>query len=357
MNFILFALSWIFGVIFALGAIIELLTGSFITSMGAFLLAAALIPPIRNYITGKIDANHPALIGWGLALIGIVLFGKGMPVQERKVTDTSMPVVQREVTDEIKEVEEPKTETHAKIIATVTEVIDGDTVNVLIDNEIERIRLIGVDAPEHQDCYYRESLQYAKSLLDDQQVQIEKDESQGEYDKYDRLLAYLILPDGSNFSQIQLEEGAVKEYTYDAPYKYQKEFQDAESRARSNKIGIWNPESCKKSNELDSKKKTQPPTEELPAPLPITTSSMGISEDPSNSQPAPTSIPVNNNDGYVPPNQSCVIKGNINSKKKKLYHLPGCPSYNQTKINKTGERWFCTEEEAKAAGWTKAGNC
>jgi hypothetical protein len=25
--------------------------------------------------------------------------------------------------------------------------------------------------------------------------------------------------------------------------------------------------------------------------------------------------------------------------------------------NWNGERWFCTEQEAQAAGWRKAGNC
>ncbi|MBQ6508042.1 MAG: hypothetical protein IJI07_01090 [Flexilinea sp.] len=51
----------------------------------------------------------------------------------------------------------------------------------------------------------------------------------------------------------------------------------------------------------------------------------------------------------------CLIKGNINSKGQKLYHLPGWPSYNSTKIDTSqGERWFCTEEEAVAAGWAPA---
>lgn len=51
----------------------------------------------------------------------------------------------------------------------------------------------------------------------------------------------------------------------------------------------------------------------------------------------------------------CLIKGNINSKGQKLYHLPGWPSYNSTKIDTdAGERWFCTEEEAIAAGWSPA---
>jgi len=47
----------------------------------------------------------------------------------------------------------------------------------------------------------------------------------------------------------------------------------------------------------------------------------------------------------------CRIKGNIGASGK-VYHLPGTPSYEKTRIDETkGERWFCTEEEARAAGW------
>ena len=54
----------------------------------------------------------------------------------------------------------------------------------------------------------------------------------------------------------------------------------------------------------------------------------------------------------------CVIKGNINWEGEKIYHLPGCASYDRTKIDESrGERWFCSEEEAVAAGWRKAKNC
>lgn len=52
----------------------------------------------------------------------------------------------------------------------------------------------------------------------------------------------------------------------------------------------------------------------------------------------------------------CNIKGNINfNTGEKIYHLPGQKYYNSTKINEAaGERWFCTEEEAIAAGWRKS---
>lgn len=52
----------------------------------------------------------------------------------------------------------------------------------------------------------------------------------------------------------------------------------------------------------------------------------------------------------------CKIKGNISiTTRKKLYHLPGMRDYEITRIDPTkGERWFCTEAEAKSKGWIKA---
>lgn len=52
----------------------------------------------------------------------------------------------------------------------------------------------------------------------------------------------------------------------------------------------------------------------------------------------------------------CVIKGNISiNTGKRIYHVPGQKYYQQTKISpEYGERWFCTEAEAQAAGWRRA---
>jgi Staphylococcal nuclease homologue len=51
----------------------------------------------------------------------------------------------------------------------------------------------------------------------------------------------------------------------------------------------------------------------------------------------------------------CDIKGNINSKGERIYHVPGGRSYAITLIDPArGERWFCSEAEAQAAGWRRA---
>ena len=56
--------------------------------------------------------------------------------------------------------------------------------------------------------------------------------------------------------------------------------------------------------------------------------------------------------------KQCLIKGNISSKGERIYHPPGCRYYNSTLIDpKRGERWFCTENEAVAAGWRRTKVC
>lgn len=51
----------------------------------------------------------------------------------------------------------------------------------------------------------------------------------------------------------------------------------------------------------------------------------------------------------------CNIKGNVSTKGERIYHMPGQKYYNDTVIQSShGERWFCSEAEARAAGWRKS---
>jgi len=53
---------------------------------------------------------------------------------------------------------------------------------------------------------------------------------------------------------------------------------------------------------------------------------------------------------------SCRIKGNVSIETgEHIYHVPGQKYYAQTRIDpRYGERWFCSEAEARAAGWRKS---
>ena len=51
----------------------------------------------------------------------------------------------------------------------------------------------------------------------------------------------------------------------------------------------------------------------------------------------------------------CAIKGNISSSGERIFHVPGQQHYSSTVISEAeGERWFCSEAEAFAAGWRAA---
>ena len=52
--------------------------------------------------------------------------------------------------------------------------------------------------------------------------------------------------------------------------------------------------------------------------------------------------------------RNCLIKGNINAKGERIYHMPEQTFYDKTVIDESkGERWFCTEEDGIKAGWRK----
>lgn len=54
-------------------------------------------------------------------------------------------------------------------------------------------------------------------------------------------------------------------------------------------------------------------------------------------------------------NRACNIKGNVSTQGERIYHVPGQKYYNDTRISPShGERWFCSEEEARAAGWRRS---
>lgn len=62
-----------------------------------------------------------------------------------------------------------------------------------------------------------------------------------------------------------------------------------------------------------------------------------------------------------PENPNCIIKGNLENKRtsgRKIYYLSDCAQYKFVQVERDlGERWFCTEKEASAAGYIKADTC
>jgi micrococcal nuclease len=132
----------------------------------------------------------------------------------------------------------------------VTKVTDGDTIHVEIDGRNETVRLIGINTPETVDprraveCFGKEASARMKEIVSGQIVRLEYDDSQALRDTYGRLLAYVYLEDEQMINRKMVAEGYAYEYTYMTPYRYQKEFRDAQRLAQSAERGLWAKDTC-----------------------------------------------------------------------------------------------------------------
>jgi micrococcal nuclease len=169
-----------------------------------------------------------------LLVVGIIvfIFANGFGPQDNQYTDSTQ------------DVEGVTTNQY-----TVTRVIDGDTIEVNIEGQPTKVRLIGINTPETVDprkeveCYGKEASARLKELIEGKKVTLEADSTQQNTDKYGRLLRYVFL-DKKNIDLQMVEEGYAFEYTYFMPYKYQAEFKTAEKNAQDNNLGLWNPNVC-----------------------------------------------------------------------------------------------------------------
>lgn len=240
-------LRWVFG-IFSLFGVLTYASISVPASIAWFLLAGLLIPPIEKFVTNQLQIRIPmkakVILGITLFLITVIIAPKSQSVEQIKKSESKL---QEQVVVAVTSSPTPATQSNLYRVASV---IDGDTIQVIIDNKKETLRLIGIDTPETVDprkpvqCFGKEASAKAKSLLSGKSVRLESDPTQGERDKYQRLLRYVFLEDGTNFNKLMISEGYAHEYTYNMPYKYQSEFKQAQKEAEENKRGLWADDAC-----------------------------------------------------------------------------------------------------------------
>jgi len=135
----------------------------------------------------------------------------------------------------------------------VARVVDGDTLKLETG---ERVRLIGIDTPEmhesnklHRDSQRsgqdirtiqalgRQAYAFTKNLVEGKRVSLEFDVEK--YDKYDRLLAYVYLKDGTFVNAEIVKQGYASLMTYPPNVKYVDLFQEMYREARENNRGLW----------------------------------------------------------------------------------------------------------------------
>jgi len=127
----------------------------------------------------------------------------------------------------------------------VSKFVDGDTFWITnTKGQQEKIRLIGVDAPESRRSgrkeigfYGREASAYVERILNGQKIRLEYDV--GRYDRYKRTLAYVYLQDGTFLNAHLVENGYAMVMTVPPNVKYADLFVKLQKEARKKKKGLW----------------------------------------------------------------------------------------------------------------------
>ncbi len=202
-------------------------------------------------------------------------------------------------------------ESEANLVS-VVRVIDGDT--IVVDGDVH-VRLLGIDAPEAGDCFYEESKDALVNLVDGEEVRLEKDIS--DKDNFGRLLRYVFLENNLFVNDSLLEEGYADVLPSGQDLLYRRLLTSSRNQAITQRQGMWG--ACENQEEE-----------------------------------AETIFPLEKND--VPTDSECLIKGNISEHGYgRTYFSPGDPNYDTVKVSfDKGEQFFCTEQEAEAAGYKKA---
>ena len=132
-----------------------------------------------------------------------------------------------------------------RIFRSIFRVIDGDTFWLKDNNgQIEKVRLIGIDAPEsrrskHKDIqrFGKESKDFLVKFLKDKKVALEYDVQKT--DQYGRTLAYVYLEDGTFLNNYLIRNGYAKVVTFPPNVRNHKQLLESERYARKNKLGMW----------------------------------------------------------------------------------------------------------------------
>lgn len=142
----------------------------------------------------------------------------------------------------------------------ITSFTDGDTITVNMNGNEEKIRLIGVDTPETKkpnspvQCFGPEASDFTKKLIGNQNVRLEADPRGDNRDRYDRLLRYVYLPDGTLVNQKIISEGFGFAYlSFD--FSKSNDFAMSQSEAQSAKRGLWS--TCKAIKESSGRWQTE----------------------------------------------------------------------------------------------------
>jgi len=129
----------------------------------------------------------------------------------------------------------------------VTSVHDGNTVSIKVESfagfplKIERLRLIGIDAPElGQEPWGRRAKRHLKKLLSESGWVVTVEFDVDRRDKHGRLLGYLWnRKKGTLVNERMIEDGYAVLYSFPPNVRYDERFTEAQKTAQSKGLGIW----------------------------------------------------------------------------------------------------------------------
>lgn len=126
------------------------------------------------------------------------------------------------------------------IFSYVKEVHDGDTVSVIINQKKEKVRLIGIDAPEiGQKPWGVEAKKYLETILSSSGWKVRLEFDIDKRDKYGRILAYLWTTRGEMVNLLMLKKGYALLSTFPPNVKYVNDLRTAQREAKDGGFGIW----------------------------------------------------------------------------------------------------------------------
>ena len=119
-------------------------------------------------------------------------------------------------------------------------VFDGDSMEVDVDGSVEEVRLIGINAPEGNECFGDEARDALVSLTADRDLVLVMD-SGDDIDQYGRLLRYVYVDNESVNTRMLADGGAI---TLQGDHRYNDEFVEIGNLAAEAMLGMWAPDAC-----------------------------------------------------------------------------------------------------------------
>jgi endonuclease YncB( thermonuclease family) len=197
----------------------------------------------------------------------------------------------------------------ATLTGRVVTVFDGDSFILLSSEEQISIRLAEIDTPEVGQDWFENASRALETKILRKAVRVEVTDT----DRFGRRVGKVWLGE-RDINREMIAEGhawAFRQYLRD------ESLMEDEAAAREAAIGLWS------------------------LPDPIAPWRWRRQQEREGERPTAS--------------QTCRIKGNISSSGKRIYHVPGQRYYDRTRISTgKGERWFCSEAEAREAGWRRS---